>query len=322
MDELVSVIIPSFRGVESLPKALKSVLDQSYSNIEIIVVDDNGIGTKEQIETEQLINKYKDVLYLKHEKNMNGAAARNTGLNASKGKYICFLDDDDLMLPSRVEKCVDALKKKPQYNAVFTDVICADKKMLATKLIEVRKEGNCYKDVMLIDMFFGTGSNMFFSRTVYEKIGDFDERFSRLQDLEYMIRFYRCFESTFIPEILLVKSKNSSHTMPNYSKLYQSTQLYYDKFDEEIQTFNNKEKEVFYKMHTESLSMAAPKVNSKSEKASLLFILKRFVYLSFPKTKLFLVLNWIRKRIKNLALKGKLSQEVKNFLKKYSQVIE
>ena len=90
---LVSVIIPTHKGSENICRAVDSVLSQTYGSIEVIVVDDNGLGSEEQRKTEEAMGKYSGdsrVTYLTHKVNKNGSAARNTGLRASKGEYIAF----------------------------------------------------------------------------------------------------------------------------------------------------------------------------------------------------------------------------------------
>ena len=96
---LVSVIIPTYKRSKSLNRAIDSVLSQTYPNIEIIVVDDNGKGSKYQLETEKSLEKYiktDKIKYIIHDVNRNGSAARNTGFKHSRGEYINFLDDDDV----------------------------------------------------------------------------------------------------------------------------------------------------------------------------------------------------------------------------------
>src|SRR5699024_12674415 len=93
-EPLVSVIIPTYGQPTNLITSINSVLDQDYSAVEIILVDDNNPDTDARLKTEKLMfenfNEISNVKYLKHEVNKNGSAARNTGFKYSHGKYICF----------------------------------------------------------------------------------------------------------------------------------------------------------------------------------------------------------------------------------------
>ena len=106
----VSVIIPTYKRSTVICRAVDSVLAQTLDSVEVIVVDDNGIGTEAGIKTAEVMEKnYSDntkVHYIQHEKNKNGSAARNTGIRAAHGEFISFLDDDDIYLPERLEKMV------------------------------------------------------------------------------------------------------------------------------------------------------------------------------------------------------------------------
>ena len=109
-NEKVSVVIATYkRGNEYLKKALLSVVNQTYKNIEIIVVDDNGdksFSDKTESVIEEVKKDYPDaniVLYL-NEKNVGSAASRNKGIELATGKYVGFLDDDDYYLPEKTEK--------------------------------------------------------------------------------------------------------------------------------------------------------------------------------------------------------------------------
>ena len=103
---LVSVIIPTYGRPNLLLRAINSVLNQSYSNIEIIVVDDNNPGSLERDQTQKLLEKYiqeNKIMYIKMDKNVGGALARNKGVEVCSGALICFLDDDDEYLPNKIE---------------------------------------------------------------------------------------------------------------------------------------------------------------------------------------------------------------------------
>jgi len=120
---MVSIVIPSYNGEETISEVVESALNQDYTNTEVIVVDDNGDGTEHQIATEKALSKYQDdskFIYIKHSHNKNGSAARNTGINKSNGEFIAFLDDD-YYYPQKISKCVRALENKDDsFGFVYT----------------------------------------------------------------------------------------------------------------------------------------------------------------------------------------------------------
>lgn len=104
---LISVVIPSFSRAIMLPRAIDSVLSQTHTNVEVIVVDDNGNGTEFQIETHNSILKYlseDNVKYIVNPINMGGSESRNVGINNACGEYVTFLDDDDEYYVDKLEK--------------------------------------------------------------------------------------------------------------------------------------------------------------------------------------------------------------------------
>lgn len=105
--ELVSIIIPTYKRPKMLGRAVQSVLMQTHKNIEIIIVDDNDEHSQFRRETERFMEQYKlnrKIKYVKHKANRGGAAARNTGVKIAEGTYVTFLDDDDEYLPEKIEK--------------------------------------------------------------------------------------------------------------------------------------------------------------------------------------------------------------------------
>ena len=107
---MVTVIITTYKRPDFIERAINSVLNQTYSDIQLIVVDDNDSASDERKLMKKIMDKYSDdsrVTYIKHLKNMNGAVARNTGIKAARGEYITFLDDDDFFLKSRIKELVD-----------------------------------------------------------------------------------------------------------------------------------------------------------------------------------------------------------------------
>jgi glycosyltransferase involved in cell wall biosynthesis len=107
---LVSVVIPTYNRARTIKRAVDSVLAQSWKPIEIIVVDDGSTD-----ETAQLLEDYRDKIRVIHQENRGASAARNTGIKASNGEIISFLDSDDTWLPEKTERQAKLLQKTQPY---------------------------------------------------------------------------------------------------------------------------------------------------------------------------------------------------------------
>lgn len=238
---MVSVIIPTYRRSEFLERAIKSVLLQSYQDIEIIVVDDNGKDTDFQINNQKIMNKYKNyknIKYIIHEKNLNGAAARNSGINIAKGKYITFLDDDDFFLKNRIKELVTILENRKDFDAAYTGVIkIKDNKI--RNIISASKEGNLKYEMLTHDSVFTTGSNIFLRASVFKDLQKFDEKFYRYQDLEFMVRFFRKYKIKAVSTYSIVKDDTSRINVQNQEKLYKMLELFLKKYEKDIESFEN-----------------------------------------------------------------------------------
>jgi len=120
----VSVIIPTYKRSDFLQRAIDSILSQTYTNIEVIVVDDNTPDSNYRLETERKMMKYRNysnVIYIKNQSNLGGALARNEGIFKACGDYITFLDDDDIYLPNKIATQVEYMVQN-ELDMSFTDV--------------------------------------------------------------------------------------------------------------------------------------------------------------------------------------------------------
>lgn len=110
----VSVIITTYGNPVFLEKCIESVFNQSLKDIELIIVDDNDSDTEARFLTEKIVDNFikskRNISYLKHKFNKNGAAARNTGIAVASGKYISFLDSDDEYHVDRLYKCYEVME--------------------------------------------------------------------------------------------------------------------------------------------------------------------------------------------------------------------
>lgn len=189
---LVSVIIPSYGGGQNLERCVDSVLNQTYDNIECIVVDDNGIGTPNQLLTEQVMQKYvldKRVIYICHDINKNASAARNTGVRNSKGIYISLLDDDDIFYCNNIQCHVETLQI---LSHDFALTYCG------YDIYSGETKRGCHRAVFSGQDLYGNmmhkidipSSSFVIRKDVYEELGGFDETFRRHQDWEFIARMF------------------------------------------------------------------------------------------------------------------------------------
>lgn len=102
---MITVITPTYNRAEYLGNAIDSVLAQTYTDFELLVVDDNKPESEARKATEEVMKKYHDprIRYIRNPKNVGGAESRNVGIYEAKGEYIAFLDDDDMYQPDRLE---------------------------------------------------------------------------------------------------------------------------------------------------------------------------------------------------------------------------
>ncbi|MCK5004741.1 MAG: glycosyltransferase [Candidatus Aminicenantes bacterium] len=184
----VSVIIPTYLRTISLSKAIESVLNQTFQEFEIIVVNDGSNET----ETINILNKFRDAR-IKHfcnsrKKGANGA--RNTGILNAKGKYIAMLDDDDIFLPTKLEKQYNILENNTDIGVVITqaDVINEEDKLVRTIDDEFSPEDIFYN---LIFNNSVVHCSVMFRKDIVVEAGYYDENLNQAQDYDLWCRFIR-----------------------------------------------------------------------------------------------------------------------------------
>ena len=230
---MISVIIPTYKQTGFLRTSIESVLSQTYQSFEIIVVDDNNPDTEDRKRTELLMQEFEDnshVCYIKHEKNKNGSAARNTGFQASKGEYISFLDDDDYWEPEKLEKQLNYLVSHPENDAVY----CYTYVRGGAKNPNHACEGNIAIKYLTNYVSLQT-SCVLLTRKAVEKLNGFDESFNRHQDYEFLLRFFFAgFKIGCVPEYLSHKTSAGANNVPKGEKLNQLKEKFFATFDKQF----------------------------------------------------------------------------------------
>jgi glycosyltransferase involved in cell wall biosynthesis len=196
----VSVIIPTYNRAHLIGRAVKSVLDQTYQNFELIVDDDGSSDG-----TERVIRDFHDerIVYIRHKENRGAPAARNAGIKAARGNYIAFLDDDDEWLPEKLEKQMNIFAVSPDAGVVYSGFWKWEHNRnvyIPYKWVS-QKEGYIHEE-LLKGNFVGTPTAVV-KKECLLKAGLFDEELPCLQDWELWIRISKHCTFMYVDEPLI-----------------------------------------------------------------------------------------------------------------------
>ncbi|KZD58116.1 MULTISPECIES: glycosyltransferase family 2 protein [Bacillus] len=203
--DLVSVVIPTYARNDMLQRAINSVLNQVYSNIEILVIDDNGNGSDYRRETEKIMSQYElnnKVKYIKNSENMGGARSRNVGIKHAKGKFIAFLDDDDEYLPENIEEKLAVFKNNKNSKLAlvygYTETVMDNGKHI---IVENNFSGNCLYEQLVHNCIAATTQWMC-RKDVLLEVGMFQDVPCK-QDSILMLNILKVgYEIEYVPKVL------------------------------------------------------------------------------------------------------------------------
>jgi glycosyltransferase involved in cell wall biosynthesis len=238
----VSVIIPSYGRPEFLQKSIQSVLRQSFQGWELIVVDDNGLGSVSQVQTQTLLNEYRHdprIRYLIQEENRGGSAARNIGWKSASGEFICFLDNDDEFYPEKLTAQFQSLERTGLKMTVcrFDSFKNGQKVRTSPKVPALE---SYLIPFALGKINFASGSTLMISKSLLEKVDGYDESFRRKQDVELMIRLLEE-EKLHVDDQILVRLNIDDRTnIPSVENFKKFQNLFNLKFHNLFETFPQK----------------------------------------------------------------------------------
>lgn len=173
----VSVVMPTYRNDGyALKRAIKSVINQTYNNWELIIIDDNKEKKYSRM-VKKIIYELKDkrIIYIKNEKNLGSARTRNKGIEYARGKYITFLDDDDEYLPKKIESQFNLMiEKNADYSLTDLDLFNDNNQLVRKRRHTYIKENEELLKLHLKYHLTGTDTLMF-KKEYLIRIGMFDE---------------------------------------------------------------------------------------------------------------------------------------------------
>jgi glycosyltransferase involved in cell wall biosynthesis len=201
----VSVILPTFNRAHLILRAIRSVLSQTYRNIELIIVDDGSTDG-----TDNVVDTISDrrIKYVRFERNKGACVARNTGISIAKNDYIAFQDSDDEWHPAKLEKHMKVFEKSDSkvgvvYSGYFK--ITDHKRIYLPSKDIPQKDGNLSKvlGVNAVYKNFVTTSASVVRKSCFKRVGAFDPQLPRFQDWELWIRISKLYEFRYLDEPLV-----------------------------------------------------------------------------------------------------------------------
>lgn len=232
--ELVTIIALSYNHATYIPEALQSLFNQTYLNIELIIIDDASSDVSCQV-IESCI-KDRAVLFLRNEKNIGNCSSFNRAYQYAKGAYIIDFALDDIMYPTRIEKQVALFQNSiDKVGVIFSnvDVISDMGSMLHTHYPKYHHRTNKSKIPVgnvfeaLLSQYYVNPVGMMSRREVFERLNGYDESLA-YEDFDFWIRSARLFEYAYIPEVLsakrIVSTSLSTHFYrTNRAAMFEST---------------------------------------------------------------------------------------------------
>lgn len=201
IEKLVSVIIPTYNRKATLKRAICSVICQTYTNWELIIVDDGSTDGTEELVHDFISEK---IYYIKSEVNQGVCKTRNIGIKHAKGDYIAFLDSDDEWTIDKLEKQLNEMHRKGTKVAYcrFSRLYQDGKSVIKPPKSRTEDlEGDLFYP-LLLGNFIGTPT-MIIAKDVLEEIGGFEESIKNLEDYELILRIAKKFYIAFTDEVLV-----------------------------------------------------------------------------------------------------------------------
>lgn len=259
----ISVVIPTHNRVSLLPRAIKSALNQSFSDIEVIVVSDGSTdGTDEQMK--KLSEEDSRIIYISYYPGHNGNYARNTGIKAAKGEYIAFLDDDDEWLPTKLEEQLAVMESDNSIGLVYTGThsIYVDDGIEYDSFPEM--EGNMSRKILLSN-FIGSTTTVMVRKKIFEKVGLFDEELPAIQDYDLWIRICQVTPIGVVskPLVNYFNYRNSGQISSSYKKYEDAHAFVRKKYEKLFMQLSPKELDMILAGQKASFGMRAFRVGNK-----------------------------------------------------------
>jgi glycosyltransferase involved in cell wall biosynthesis len=184
--KMVSIVLPTYNGNRYLEESIKSCLDQTYRNFELIIVDD---GSAPETDPTKIVEKFVDdrIRYIKHDYNQGIAKALNTGFNNATGQYLTWTSDDNHYESNAIEEMVKFLDNNPDIDFVCANSYIIDEQGKIIKIFRADDPRN-------MDIHNTVGACFLYKREVWKEVGEYKTEWRLVEDYEYWLRVREKFQ--------------------------------------------------------------------------------------------------------------------------------
>lgn len=221
MTPTISIIVPVYNRSKVLARAIESVLSQTYVAWEVIIVDDCSTDDTLSVARHYASDRIK---ILQNSANKGAAGSRNVGIMNSKGRYVAFLDSDDLYHPTFLSESLNELNStSDEYGFSYCVVGDVDQVSAPKENIQawrIPEKYQVYRKPYLYELHIGTASGILMKREVFNKIGYFDESMKAAEDTDFFIRVSEFYKGLPISKLMIYKDDSSENRLTsNYARI-------------------------------------------------------------------------------------------------------
>ncbi len=230
-ERLVSVVLPTYNRCTELINSIRSILNQTYKELELIIVDDASVDN-----TESIVSGLKDsrIRYIRNTINVGAAESRNIGIRSALGKWVAFQDSDDEWLPFKLERCLEVLINNPAVSGVYSGFwrIVEGERQYWPLTLPPNKSNRLYHSLLWRN-YVDTPTAVV-ERVVLNKINGFDSTMPRYQDWELFIRIAKNHRMLFIRDPLVLSYYSNTGISANKKRGLKALKIIYSKNKNEI----------------------------------------------------------------------------------------
>lgn len=289
---LVSVIIPTYQRTKLLGRAIDSVLNQTYKNIECIVVNDNIPNDEYSLVLYELLKTYESdnrFEFIEQEKHINGAEARNCGIRKAKGEYIAFLDDDDWWKPEKIEHQVSFIKEQSPACGGVSTLVEFYSEGKPFRWSRPYKDGKIYLQIMRREVDVTTCS-ILLKRNALDDTGYFDNSLKRHQEIQLLSFFTSKYDLKLLPEHLTCVNCDDCVRNPSSEQIVVIKNDFFKSVKPLIDSLSKSEKKSVYSIHELEVALVEYR-----EKKYWKFFKRGIKAISSPRS-FVMMINAVRKR--------------------------